>query len=890
MATASSQGTFTGHTKKLNGNNGTNGALIQSTTNQSALGAGGANGNGNLSRVWGTSSGSSSGTTHCSSSSGDGKVDSIIGESRNQNCWGASNSNTGINLNPNANPAAWPVLGHEGTLSGGNSSSMCSPVSAIGQNIGSQNGNAAGSLGAWRNLQSQESTEPQTSTSQNVSFSIQPQNLNTDGPNNTNPMNSSPNPINAMQTNGLPNWGMAVGMGSIIPTNLQSLPGATSSVSQVSGVGESTGSSVWGLSPGDPSPGNGSSGFNQDTGDTPSTAAKQNGGQKDGTGVSAWDSGPPTRPGVLAWGRGRNNGGTMHSGPWGQPSRGTNSVNGEWGKVQNQHSNNDINGKGSTGWDSSSIAIQNSQQECEQINSRAKSASSSSSNERGKDNAGNPNEGRVESQRGDKGMADQGQMQLPRQNLDPRVLSNTGWGQVPVKQNIAWEFDEFHRPDRKHIGTEAWGCTNTQPSNSGGNSEGSIMTSTNTSSVSGWVNSQPVPASVNASWVENNAPNGPGGWGDHASSTVNPAAKSGHAWNGAANQEDKSPTWSESHKSKPQGWVDGQKSNAGWTSGGGDWTDVQPVPAHIMDGKKNVTGWDTDSKSAPGWNDNSRSGVSGWGNGTSTKANSGTGWEEPLKSQQNWANKPQEVSGWGGTAPVKQTGSGWSGGAAPAPPPSTAKQKDMNSEPSGWEEPSPPSIRRKMEIDDGTLAWGDPSNYNSKTVNMWDRNNTVVQTVPPSNSNTNPITPTNNNLVEPQPPHQSSAQQNRSPLLGPGWGDMPPVHSKAENPWGEPPSPSATVDNGTSAWGKPPNSASTWVDGSTGSPGNYGRTNAPAAAPALCKPAQKPMQEGWSSGGEEVGLGQWEDEESDMWNNAASQDSNSSCNSWGNGPKKGLSK
>ncbi|XP_063816516.1 trinucleotide repeat-containing gene 6C protein isoform X1 [Pseudophryne corroboree] len=905
MATTSAQGNFTGHTKKTNGNNGNNGALIQSTSNQSALGAGGANGNGNLARVWGAASGNS-GIAHCSSSSGDGKVDPMIGEGRNQNCWGSSNSNTGINLNPNANPAAWPVLGHEGTLGGGNPSNICSPVSSIGQNIGNQNGNTAGTLGAWRNLQSQESTEPQTSTSsQNVSFSIQPQNLNTDGPNNTNPMNSSPNPINAMQTNGLPNWGMAVGMGSIIPTHLQSLPGANGSVSQVSGVGgDSTGSSVWSLSPSVPAAGNCNSGFNQETGDTSCTAAsaKQNGSgcvvQKDGTGVSAWDSGPPTSPGVLAWGRGRSNVVNMHSGPWGQQSRGaTNNMNGEWNKAPNQHSINDINGKASTGWDSSSITIQNPpQQGNDQINSRAKPVSSSTSpNDRSSDSAGNPNEGRGgECQRPDSGIAEQGQIQLPRQDLDPRVLSNTGWGQVPVKQNIAWEFEEQQRSDRKNVGTEAWGCTNTQPSNPGGKSEGSIMNSTNTSSVSGWVSSQPISASVNASWVENKTPNGPGGWGDPANSTVvNAAAKSGHAWSGSANQEDKSLTWSEPHKSKPQSWGDGQKPNPSWTSGAGDWTDVPPVPAHVTDGKKNGTGWDTDGKSGTGWNENSRSGTNGWGNGTSTKANSGTGWGEPLKSpQQNWSNKPQDsnVSGWGGAASVKQTGSGWAGGPVPAPappPPPAAKQKDINSEPSGWEEPSPPSIRRKMEIDDGTSAWGDPSNYNCKTVNLWDRNNTVVQTVPANNTNTTPITPPVTNLVEPQQP---SAQQNRSPLLGPGWGDMPPVHSKAETSWGETPSPSAAVDNGTSAWGKPPSSGSGWVDGSAESPGTYGRTSAPTVGPVLCKPAPKSMQEGWGSGGEEIGHSQWEDDESDVWNNAASQDNSSSCSSWGNGPKKGLSK
>lgn len=56
--------------------------------------------------------------------------------------------------------------------------------------------------------------------------------------------------------------------------------------------------------------------------------------------------------------------------------------------------------------------------------------------------------------------------------------------------------------------------------------------------------------------------------------------------------------------------------------------------------------------------------------------------------------------------------------------------------------------------------------------------------------------------------------------------------------------------------------------------------------------APKSMQEGWGSGGDDVGLGtsQWEDEDGGVWNNAASQESTSSCSSWGNAPKKGLQK
>lgn len=56
--------------------------------------------------------------------------------------------------------------------------------------------------------------------------------------------------------------------------------------------------------------------------------------------------------------------------------------------------------------------------------------------------------------------------------------------------------------------------------------------------------------------------------------------------------------------------------------------------------------------------------------------------------------------------------------------------------------------------------------------------------------------------------------------------------------------------------------------------------------------ASKSMQEGWGSGGDDMSLGpsQWDDEEGGMWNSAASQESSSSCSSWGNAPKKGLQK
>lgn len=907
MATGSAPGSFPAHTKKTNGSNSTSGALGQSPSSQSALGAGGANGDGGAARVWGVATGSSSGLAHCSVGGGDGKMDSMIGDGRSQNCWSAASASAGIslNLNPNANPAAWPVLGHEGTVATGSPSSVCSPVSAIGQTLGSQNGNPPGTLGAWGNLLPQESAEPQPPTSQNVSLSAQPQNLNTDGPNNTNPTNSSPSPVNAMQTNGLPNWGVAVGLGAIIPPPLQGLPGANgASVSQVGGGGgEGVSSAVWGLSPGNPATGSSSSGFSQGNGDTVNSAlsAKQNGSssavQKEGSGGNAWDSGPPAGPGLLAWGRGSGNSGVgnIHSGAWGHPSRNaSNGVSGEWGKTPTQHAGSDVSGKGSAGWESPM------QPGGEHVSSWAKAASSGttasdgSSEGSGGHSEGGPGREGAEGRRRDKAVLDQGHVQLPRSDLDPRVLSNTGWGQTPVKQNTAWEFAESPRCERKSdTGTEAWGCAAARPPDTGGKSEGPSADSTSTSAVSGWVSSPPAAVPATTGWAESGskAPSAPGVWADAAGSAAvssAAAAKSGHAWSGTVSQEDKSPTWAEPPKPRSQGWGDGQRASPAWSAGAGDWADSASALGHVAEGKKSGSGWDADSSRAgAGWGDTARPGAGGWGGGTNAKGTPGTSWGECLKPpQQSWATKPQDsgVSGWGGAASAKQTVTGWT------------RPKD-SSEATGWEEPSPPSIRRKMEIDDGTSAWGDPSSYNNRTVSMWDRNNPAVQSsaTAAAGSTAAATTSSATHRGDTPPPHQAVSQLNRSPLLGPvssGWGEMPSVHSKAESSWGEPPSPSTLVDNGTAAWGKPPGSGSGWGDHAAEPAVTFGRAGAPAAAPALCKPASKSMQECWGSGGDDVSVGasQWEDEEGDVWNNAASQDSVSSSSSWGSASKKGLQK
>ncbi|XP_036417415.1 trinucleotide repeat-containing gene 6C protein isoform X1 [Colossoma macropomum] len=798
---------------------------------------------------------------------GDGKSDGSS-SSMGARAWGSSNFN--LNLNPNANPSAWPVLGHEGTGVGGSSggsnpppsSNLCSPPGApptgtsSSGNMGGANGSSAGngtsgsngSNSAWGGMVPADTSEPHSSPSTNVSFSSEPQNLNTDGPNHTKQEPMSPG-------HGLSNWGVTpVGMGSFVQPS--------TGTSQVNGEE----GSVWG------------------NGD-----AKSASGSKD----SGWDSGS-------GWGQGAASGTTG----WGQPSS-----SGDWGK----HSSSEPKG-----WESTSSPTQEQQLSSWGSGANAPASEGSSDSMDG------------HSHRRDRSSRDVVPPLLPAQDMDPRVLCNTGWGQTPVRQHTAWETEEAARSNRKNdIGTEAWGASSSTPSagppatpgsanatsgtasrpDSGGKSESPCSTAAATS---GWGTAMPTPTQPGSGWGDAQStkkpPTGPGGWGNpppggHSGNLQ----KSGQSWG----SEEKSPTWDDSHaKSKPQGWGEGPKPQShGWGNGsggdngsGGEWGDSG-------EGKKNgpsSSSWDGEGSS---WKEGPR----GWG-----KPNPGVGggWGDTQRSSapaQGWSNKPQEgssgnsgsgsIGSWGGPGSVKQNSSGWSGGNGGG-----VKHNHVG-EPTGWEEPSPPSIRRKMEIDDGTSAWGDPSSYN-KTVNLWDRNNPGMQgKTGPGNANNPPNNHHHhthhnqqhmqghghggpngaNNHISPDnaSPHQTVAPHSRAPVMASGWGEKSNVHSKTEPSWGEPAAPAVSVDNGTSAWGKPPGGCGGWGDGS---PESYSRGNVPQGS-APCKSAPKSMQDGWG-GGEDVALsaGQWEQDEGDMWNSTASQESNSSCSSWGNPPKKGPQK
>ncbi|KAG5854473.1 hypothetical protein ANANG_G00038220 [Anguilla anguilla] len=470
---------------------------------------------------------------------------------------------------------------------------------------------------------------------------------------------------------------------------------------------------------------------------------------------------------------------------------------------------------------------------------------------------------------------------LTRPDLDPRVLSNTGWGQTPVRQNTTWDIMPASNSEKKgDNGTDTWGSSTSQAPNSGGWGDGPGTNGKDSSSVSGWADPKPDPG-----WGEAKGPSGDGGWEDNAATTA--VGKSNQSWGSV--KDEKASTWNDAQKVK-QGWTEGQKSNQSWgaPSGGEGWGADPPQGNHWGNPPKpGSAGCDSDSdRSGSGWSEQGRCGTGNtWcGSGGSNTPNSGgpTGWGEPTKTnhKQGWGEptktsnqsqgwgeppkpshcssgwgdstkpcdapdwgKPQDAptgpSSWGVTssqpgAPGPNKSSGWLGG----PMPSTLKEEEST----GWEEPSPESVRRKMEIDDGTSAWGDPGKYK-------------------------PVLPPN-------------AGPSKDKTCNLGWGEPYGATQKSESSWGEPAGPPVSVDNGTSAWGKPVDVGASWEE-----PGrqnaNAGSWGGPTVGQqAQHKPGPKPMQENWC--GEETSMSgtrhqNWEEEEEveiGMWNNTPSQEMN----------------
>lgn len=449
---------------------------------------------------------------------------------------------------------------------------------------------------------------------------------------------------------------------------------------------------------------------------------------------------------------------------------------------------------------------------------------------------------------------------LTRSNVDPRVLSNAGWGQTPVRQNTAWDVNSHqnHPPAQREVPKHpGWGTGPSAPNQSS----------------AGWGNAAP-----ESGWGERpmstweNKTSGGGG----SQSSWDDGSNSSNTWSNSMNKDEGSNMWSNGPKpvqswngNTSESWGNnGEASRAGANNHWGD----PPKGAGSM-------GWDSDSDRSGCWSEPGRTNTNSsntWiGSGGSntpdqTAPNPGSNWGEPahkpnpMSKNQGWGEPMKNNTGmqtWGepttkpgnpsnewGKGPESNTSrgaqgpnkpSGWMGG----PMPSVGPKDEMST---GWEEPSPESIRRRMEIDDGTAAWGDPGKSGG-SLNMWNKSGQSDQDGPPVQH------PSHSSMHPPQP------MQPQEKSSGTGWGDPYPSQ-KEPSTWGEP-APPVKVDNGTSAWGKPIN-ASGWEDSNRDSREGSGWGG-------QHKSVHKPMgtwggddSNSWDQE-EEVEIGMWNDNQQD---------------------------
>lgn len=412
---------------------------------------------------------------------------------------------------------------------------------------------------------------------------------------------------------------------------------------------------------------------------------------------------------------------------------------------------------------------------------------------------------------------------LNRSDLDPRVLSNSGWGQTQIRQNTSWDIDDYaghnkgghssapSKPTSSHggptqyfsgprtlstdsmgpgvspsllpsTGSSGEGCENSSSSGASLSGRGPPPTCTNMKSHGV---SQSGPVTTTAPGMGSGVIPGPSqqtnatgwgggredseakGWGNDEWKGSNRREK-GAGWGDIGKQSDSiRGSWKEmGGNGEGSGWGAEQKVGTGknWleqesksSNKGGAWDDeIRNGRRSVGDSGVGVWGsWD-DSAPRRTWGAGG-TGVGGSGGGVDGDGDTGSkphhSWSGGSKMHQMPNSQSGSVSGpqaqlqqqqsqprnqhpqlqpaldqgamQGGAgrklisqAQTQNQSSGWTSG----PLPGGSRGGGSESEPSGWEEPSPQSISRKSEIDDGTSAWGDPTHYNYKPVNLWDKN------------------------------------------------------------------------------------------------------------------------------------------------------------------------
>ncbi|XP_046700423.1 trinucleotide repeat-containing gene 6B protein-like isoform X1 [Silurus meridionalis] len=406
------------------------------------------------------------------------------------------------------------------------------------------------------------------------------------------------------------------------------------------------------------------------------------------------------------------------------------------------------------------------------------------------------------------------QRMLNRSDLDPRVLSNTGWGQIQIKQSIAWNLEVGSR------------------SETGQDWTGRAQVDVNSLSCPSW--SRDLQGHVKGS-----RSHGTGNtWGQ---SEERIESKQGALLTGRDNswveaiKDEQEDSW---HGNRKEALQQREQDRGSWGLGNTQWGENK---GRAEQGERSWADSEDEgqNKQQQVWGDNRH--PQHTPNNHMALQSSNQQHLQHSHSQLTPPNSSQESKD-PPTGPLAlNQNSGWKPG--PIPHISSAI------EPSGWEEPSPQSISRKMEIDDGTSAWGDPTHYDHRSVNMWDKSNLQQRS-------------------EPSQQHHESMSATT-------------VTSRDKNAaWERSAGASEQFMNTSAAgWGKAFDAPSSWRD-----PEESGKGTVWSSSPSnSSKTGPKTMQDGWSDGGLKTSHhSSWEEEDSGsgMWGNR-SQDNTSSFSSGG---------
>ncbi|KAI5624658.1 trinucleotide repeat-containingprotein 6B protein-like isoform X2 [Silurus asotus] len=406
------------------------------------------------------------------------------------------------------------------------------------------------------------------------------------------------------------------------------------------------------------------------------------------------------------------------------------------------------------------------------------------------------------------------QRMLNRSDLDPRVLSNTGWGQIQIKQSIAWNLEVGSR------------------SETGQDWTGRAQVDVNSLSCPSW--SRDLQGHVKGS-----RSHGTGNtWGQ---SEERIESKQGALLTGRDNswveaiKDEQEVSW---HGNRKEALQQREQDRGSWGLGKTQWGENK---GRAEQGERSWADSEDEgqNKQQQVWGDNRH--PQHTPNNHMALQSSNQQHLQHSHSQLTPPNNSQESKD-PPTGPLAlNQNSGWK----PGPIPHTSSAI----EPSGWEEPSPQSISRKMEIDDGTSAWGDPTHYDHRSVNMWDKSNLQQRS-------------------EPSQQHHESMSATT-------------VTSRDKNAAWERSAGASEQSMNTSAagWGKAFDAPSSWRD-----PEESGKGTVWGSSPSnSSKTGPKTMQDGWSDEGLKTSHhSSWEEEDSGsgMWGNR-SQDNSSSFSSGG---------